>query len=267
MKRSVRNQLLTICTTLLCSSALTAQAVAQNGQASGTTGGSPRPGLFVNDQTGYVYQKVSRTIERPVTETRMEKRTETVYTPQRVTTRRPEKRTYYSPVVRYELEPRWHGWWNPFRQPTLAYHPVARTRWQAQSESVERTESHTQWVAEQQTREVPTVQSRIERQTVVDYEVVGRLQQSAGGTAVASNTRGGANLRPLRSDEPVVGLPPSTPRSPVLNSGVQIATSTSARGPQQSGLAPTVLSDRAPALQPVYGGSTIATAPIMSRWR
>ncbi len=265
MKRSARNQLLTICTALLCSSTLTAQAVAQNAQASGGSGGNTRPGLFVNDQTGHVYQKVTRTVERPTTETRMETRTETVYTPQVVTTRRPEKRTYYSPVVQYEWEPRWHGTWNPFRQPTLAYHPVARTRWQARSESVERTERHTQWVAEHRTREVPTLQSRIDRQTVVDYEVVGRLQNTPSRTAVASN--GGANLRPLRSDEAVIGLPASSRRSPVGNSGVQIATSTSSRGLQQSGIAPTVLSGGAPARQPVYGGSTIATAPVMSRWR
>lgn len=267
MERSATTRLFIYCATFLCGSSLAHHAAAQNGA------GSNRPDLYVNDQTGYVYRKVFRTVERPTTETRMERRTETVYTPQVVTTTRPENRTYYSPVLGYEWETRLHGWWNPFTQPTVAYHAVPRTRWEARSESVERRETRTEWVAEHRTREVPTQLSRIERQTVTDYEVVGRLNRPSNAESLAGNSgSGGASLRLLRDDEQMIALNGSP--SSFGSADVQVASrarplhsgSTVTSAPDNSyrrGLRPTVLSPGAPP----YSGNPVATAPFSSRWR
>lgn len=268
MERSAPTRVIVYCAALLCGSSLTHHASAQSGA------GTNRSDLYVNDQTGYVYQKVYRTVERPTTETRIERRNETVYTPQVVTTTRPESRTYYTPVLGYEWEARYHGWWNPFRQPTVAYHAVPRTHWEARSESVERVESRTQWVAENRVREVPTQLSRIERQTVTDYEVVGRLNRSSNANSLADHSEAsGTSLRPLRGDEQMIALNGSS--TSFTSPGVHVATvrplhsvtTASSSDSHRTGLAPTVLSAEAPAAVPVFGGSAIATAPFSSRWR
>ena len=93
-------------------------------------------GLYTDPETGLVYRQVKRTIDRPVTQTRMEKQTQTVLRPETVTESRPSTRTVYTPIVEHSWEPRIHNRWNPFQRPTVAYHHVPRTRWEARSETV-----------------------------------------------------------------------------------------------------------------------------------
>ncbi len=46
--------------------------------------------------------------------------------------RPPETRQleYYVPVTRYRWVPRWHGRFNPFQQPYIAYHLAPETTWE-----------------------------------------------------------------------------------------------------------------------------------------
>ena len=106
------------------------------------------PGLMTDPSTGIVYQTVTRTVERPVVETRIDSRQQTVYRPQTVTENRPETRTYYTPIVEYKWQPKVHGRWNPFRRPTVAYHHVPTTHWERRDDVVNRTVTRTEWVAE-----------------------------------------------------------------------------------------------------------------------
>src|SRR5690606_9965541 len=61
---------------------------------------------YTDPETGIVYRKVHRTIERPVVETQVKAQESTVYRPETVVEVRPETRTVYSPVVSYGWEPR-----------------------------------------------------------------------------------------------------------------------------------------------------------------
>ena len=159
----------------------------------GQTGGD----YMTDPETGIVYRKVTRTVETPVTSTQMQQRTQTVYTPKTVTETRPTTRTVYTPIIENRWEPRVHGRWNPFVAPTVAYHAVPQTHWTSRQETVQQTETKTQWVAEKRTIEVPTQTVSVQRKQEVNYEAVGRVADPAAAVQNAIAAR----LRPLRSDE------------------------------------------------------------------
>lgn len=217
-------------------------------------------GLYTNPDTGLVYRQVTRTIERPVSETHMTTQERTVYRPQTVTEARPEARTVYTPVVEYQWEPRLHGRWNPFRQPAVAYHHVPVARWEARSEVVSRVNTRTEWVAEKQTLEVPQRFTRIEREQKTDFEVVGRVAPpNASGTSDQIASR----LRPLDSQTRI---------EPLVTSGpVLLASEPSRRNVGQGGLRATELHSNSgvygQVLPPVSSGIGIATLPAPPLWR
>ena len=222
-------------------------------------------GYFTDPNTGIVYQRVTKSIDRPVVETKVEQRDQTVYRPQTVTETKPESRTVYTPVVEYNWEPRLHGRWNPFRRPTVAYHHVGRTRWEARNEVVNRSNTRTEWVAEQRTVEVPQRIVRMQREQKVDYEPVGRVASpsSAPSSAIASR------LRPLDANERVQPLGSTQITSRFT--APRIAASTVGRmtsdpprrsigqgGMRATNLAPGALGVRGRALPPATGGVGIA---------
>ena len=153
-------------------------------------------GLYTDPHTGIVYRQVSKMVERPVIETKVEKQNQTVYRPQTVTETKPESRTVYTPVVQYKWQPRMHGRWNPFQQPTVAYHHVPETRWEARNEVVNRTQSRTQWIAENRTVDVSRQQVRMQREQKTELEVVGKVAPANTGPTAASSAIA-SRLRPL----------------------------------------------------------------------
>ena len=152
-----------------------------------TASGQERPGYFTDPATGIVYRQVTRSVERPVVETKIEQQEQTVYRPETVKETRPETKTVFTPVTEYQWQTYVQGRWNPFRQPTVAYKPVPQTRWEARSEVINRTQTRTQWVAEKRTVDVPHRIVRMDREQKVEYEVVGRVcaadDQSERGAA------------------------------------------------------------------------------------
>ncbi len=159
-------------------------------------------GLHTDPDTGIVYRKVTKTIERPVVETKVETREQTVYRPQTVTETRPENRTIYTPVVEYKWEPRLHGRWNPFQRPTVQYHQVGETRWEARNEVVQRTNTRTDWVAEKRSFDVPQRIVRMQREETVDWEAVGRVAPNQANPPGINNAIA-SRLRPLNPNESV----------------------------------------------------------------
>jgi hypothetical protein len=162
--------------------------------------------FYTDPATGVVYRKVMRTIERPVAETKVETQNQTVYRPQTITETKPSMRTVYVPVVEHNWETRIHGRWNPFQQPTVAYHHVPTTRWEPRSETIQQTQVRTEWVAENRPVEVPRQIVRMEREQKVDFEPVGRV---APPTASHPNADIAARLRPLDANqriEPIGGM-------------------------------------------------------------
>ncbi|EMI16776.1 putative secreted protein [Rhodopirellula maiorica SM1] len=249
-------------------------------QAQSTSPAPSSPGYYTDPQTGIVYRQVTKTIERPVVETKTEQREQTVYRPQTVTETKPESRTVYTPVIQYEWQPRLEGRWNPFRQPTLAYHHVPQTRWESRNEVVHRTNTRTEWVAEKRTINVPQRLVRMEREQKIDYEAVGRVapQQSPPSSneqAIASR------LRPLDSNTRVEAFssPPtqiaqattvySPPRIAASSLGRMTSDpprrSTSQAGLRSTELYPTPNQGYSGALPPASTG--VATLPALPLWR
>jgi hypothetical protein len=234
-------------------------------------------GRFQTDpSTGIVYQPRTTTIERPVVETKMEQREQTIYRPQTVTETRPENRTTYSPVVEYKWEPRLHGRWNPFQRPTIKYHHVGRSRWEARNEVVNRTNTRTEYVAEKRTVEVPTRVVRMQREQKTDYVAVGRVAPKQNAPAV--NTAIASRLRPLNSNESVAPIH-STPQIASTQSfaAPRIAASTVGRMTSdpprramgQSGLRATTLAPgvRGQVLPSSSGGIGVAGLPSLPIFR
>ena len=169
--------------------------------------GQDKPGYYTDPNTGIVYRQVTRTVERPVVETKMEKREQTVFRPETVTETKPESQTVFVPQTEHVWQPVLHGRWNPFRQPTVSYQHVPRTYWKPQSQVVTRTQSRTNWVAEKRTVDVPQKLVRMTREQKTDYEVVGRVAPPATRqptTTPSSIPEAVASrLRPLAANTPV----------------------------------------------------------------
>ena len=235
-------------------------------------------GYYTDPATGIVYRQVTKTVDRPVVETKMEQREQTVYRPQTVTETKPESRTVYTPVVEYKWEPRLHGRWNPFRQPTVAYHHVPRTHWEARDEVVQRTNTRTEWVAEKRSVEVPQRIVRMQREQKVDYEPVGRVapQQANPPTNVSSAIA--SRLRPLNANTRVqpmgqsrLASAPMGPRVAATSIG-RLTSDPPPRSNLQGGMRATELYRTGPAvrgqaLAPPSSGMGIANVPSLPFFR
>lgn len=248
--------------------ALVAATIVISSSASAQSGA----GYFTDPSTGIVYQKVTKTVERPVVETKTETRDQTIYRPQTITETKPEARTIYRPVLEYTWEPRVHGRWNPFQRPTVAYHHVPNTRWEASNEVVERTNTRTEWVAERRTIEVPRQVVRMEREQKVDYEPVGRVAPQQQGAPPAASTAVASRLRPLSSGTRIESFGRfGAPRVAASTVG-RMTSDPPRRSTGQGGLRPTDLAPsgstiRAQALPPASTGVGIANLPSIPFFR
>ncbi|MEM9364430.1 MAG: hypothetical protein AAGD07_00435 [Planctomycetota bacterium] len=238
--------------------------------------------LLKDPSYGTVYRKVTQTVERPIAERTMVQRQETVYTPRTVTESKPQTRRTYMPVVRYHWKPRVEGWWNPFRQPTVAYHHVPETTWEARDEIVHQTYTHVKWVAENRTVQVPETRTRIVREQHVALEPVGQVAQAAPATTTRSSIPPAlaARLRPLAANERVAPLASSRVAMSAPIGGQSLAsvppslsvaavpTPVPARTSLQSGMRAT---DLTPTTAGAYGSPVtspiVAGLPTMPLWR
>ncbi len=219
-------------------------------------------GFFTDPATGNLYRRVQRTIERPVTQIQNERRERTIYRPEVVSELRAHHRTVYSPVVQYEWEARWQDWWNPFTPPTLAYQYVPRTRWQARSETVHHPHTETKWVAEKQIDSVPRRITQIQREAVVQYELVhGGPAASVANEAIAARLQATQVPTQLASAPNALRSVPSRPSRPSTVPVATYAADRSDRDATQAGMRPSVLQ---PGTPPPLGGVNIATAPAMN---
>lgn len=126
------------------------------------TSWSQDPNIKTDPNTGMRYRRQFRTVQKPVTETKLESKVITISRPEMVTESEPVVTTYYSPVVRHSWQPRWKGLWNPFTPPTLAYEFVPQTNWEARRETKHRLTTSTRWVAEQKVVQEPKLVTAIQ---------------------------------------------------------------------------------------------------------
>lgn len=210
--------------------------------ASAQSGGS----YLTDPETGIVYQQIKRTIEKPVVQTTIQNCRQTVYRQQRVTETKPQARTVYTPVIEYKWEPRVHGRWNPFREPTVAYHHVPHARWEQRSDVIQQTTSRTEWVPETRNVEVPKQIVRMQRQEKVELEPVGRVAPTQPSNLSATGSIA-SRLRPLNSNETIT--PTGNARFRIASSSVGRTTSDQpSRSSNQSGMRAITLSPSSPTL-------------------
>lgn len=223
-------------------------------------------GYYTDPATGIVYQQVRRTVDKPVMQTKVESRQQTVYRPQTVTETKPQKRTVFTPVVEYKWEPRVHNRWNPFRSPTVAYHHVPHAHWEQRNDVVQRTTTRTEWIAETRQVDMPTRVVRLQRQEEVDYEPVGRVSPQ-GGNPPSPNAALAARLRPLSPNQTITpsnALPTSTFSAPRIASSTLSRTPTDpSRTQDQTGMRTTTLSPSLQTLpQPTTGVANTMPLPM-----
>ena len=120
------------------------------------------------EENGVTYREQRRIENRPVTSTEWESRERTVYRDRVVTEMRESQRIIYTPITEYQVEPRWHNWWNPFGQPYVAYHMKPVTRWEARVQSYQQPTTFREWVPEREVVQVPKRTLRMEEREVIE---------------------------------------------------------------------------------------------------
>ena len=119
-------------------------------------------------ENGVTYRETRRLVQRPVTETRTQQSTRTVYREQWTTEQREYLRVSYVPVTEYRYEQYWAGRYNPFGQPYLAARYVPHTRWEQRSERVTLPVHIRKVTPEAQTVSTPVTASRMVTEELVD---------------------------------------------------------------------------------------------------
>jgi len=151
------------------------------------------------EQDGVTYRETRQVVKRPVTETRMEQTTRTVYRQEQSCELQQTTRTWFSPVTQWCYEPYLAGRWNPLVQPYFAYRYVPRTRWEQQTEVVEMPVTCCRTVPETRTVQVP-----VTRRRMVTEEVIRRVALG-GGNSVALEPVPRAS-RPAAAGQQIGGL-------------------------------------------------------------
>ncbi len=123
-------------------------------------------------QNGITYRETRRTVHEPAADVVWEDQRRTVYREQFTTEMRDTVRTTYVPVTQYQYELRRPGWWNPFREPELAYHLVPRSHWEARTETVRVPLTYREYVPETQVVRVPVRSLRFVEQEKIDRVAV-----------------------------------------------------------------------------------------------
>jgi hypothetical protein len=202
----------------------------------GTTALSQDPNIRV-DNTGMMWRRQFRTVQKPVTETKLEPKMMAVSRPEVVTETEPVTTTYFTPVVRHTWQPRWKGMWNPFAPPTLAYELAPETTWQARSETLHRTKTSTRWVTENKVIQEPKLVTTIQ-ENQEEYWV-------AIGPADANPAKRGSLNSSTQVGTQVASLPASASQPRTKQPG---------RPENSGGMPPTVLDP--------YSTRTYSTTPI-----
>ena len=217
-------RIIAFATVAICVMTITAETNAQSG-------------FFTDPQTGIVYRKVSRTVEKPVVETKLEQQQEVVFRPQTVTETKPQNRTVMTPVVKYKWEPKLTGRWNPFRPPSIRYEKVPHTIWEARNEVVHRTRTTTEWIAETRTIDVPQKTFRTTREHSIAYEPVGRISETNNSNLPVEVA---ARLQPLHQNATFQSLESSSMAATSFGPpriAASTVTSNHTRNASQSGMA------------------------------
>ena len=152
--------------------------------------------------TGELYTKSVRTVQRTVMDTITEPLEQTFYRPETVTETTPEVQTVYAPVTETKWRPYLLGRWNPFRQPSVAYRPVAETHWERRNQVINRTTSTTRYVPEKRTVQVARTVPKTQTQQIVSYQKISSGSVPGMTTRIEGVSEAVASrLQPISADQ------------------------------------------------------------------
>ncbi len=110
---------------------------------------------------GITYRVTRSIVQRPVVQTELQDRQQTVYREVITAETHDTYRTYQTPVTEYQWVTKMHGRWNPFVQPYFTQSYVSVTRWQPRPEVVSVPVTRRLWVRETRTVQVPVTTLRM----------------------------------------------------------------------------------------------------------
>jgi len=154
---------------------------------------------YYQGDDGRTYRETRHTVQRPVSETRVEERKVPVYREQ-VTTRYVDSyRTYVTPVTEYHWETQLKGRWNPLVAPYFQQRLVPRTRWETHVEPTKIPMVRREMVAGSRTDRFPVTSRRFVEEEQISRVVVDDRPNSsdpfAASTSVARRQQiGGVKL-------------------------------------------------------------------------
>jgi hypothetical protein len=154
----------------------------------------------VYEQDGVTYRETRNRVRRPVSETRYQERDEVFYREKYTTEMRDVAQTVATPVTQYVWEARWHGWWNPFQEPYVAYHLVPYTSWSTRQQSVRLPVTRREFFPEKRTVRVPVTtlrmveEDRITRVAVNPPRQLQSLAPAGAATPIAAPIGGIARM-------------------------------------------------------------------------
>lgn len=154
-------------------------------------------------ENGITYEVTRRREKTPVTNVRMEERTETVYRTESVTQFREQSRTVWVAVTDYTYQPRWQNGGNLFAQPVASYELKPVVRWEPRTETVQVPITVHRTVPETRICQVP-----VRSLGFVEREVVERVavQTLPAGQSPGSQLAGGQSAARTLAPAPAASL-------------------------------------------------------------
>lgn len=154
------------------------------------------------EKDGVTYRETRRVVERPVNETHIERREQTVYREQYRTEVNESVRSVVTPVTEYQWTTVMRNRWNPFGRPYLAQELIPVQRWESRQEIVQRPVYRRELVPEVRTVEVPVTTQRLAQEEVITRVAVSGPAPAANvaSAPATGNTLGG--VARLENDPP-----------------------------------------------------------------
>ena len=153
------------------------------------------------DRDGIKYHETTRTIQRPITETRYEDQEYTAYNDRYTTEMQEVPRTYQVAVTQNQWVPGYQRTWNVFAPPVLSYRLMPVTRYETRTEVVKIPVTRHESIPTRQVRKVPVTKTHLAQEEHTSRVPIGTVGD--GGTLTASRADAGGTK--LESDPPRTG--------------------------------------------------------------
>lgn len=152
-------------------------------------------------ENGITYRETRQIVQHPVSTIENFPHQETTYKLKTETKREKRMETVYVPVTHQVWERRVDNWWNLLADPAVSYHPVVVTQWQLQQREVEVPVTTQTYVPETRVVQKPTRVLRFEKRenvsrVAVSTPPVSKPSLEAQGQVWSSSAANVAN-RPL----------------------------------------------------------------------